>query len=99
MEDEKGAPRFFIQTSLSQQTLVCLLGQFNKRFSQRSSIILTLSYDALTERQGLPSSVRAQAYLCSRADRRTHMRRERYNVSTLGQFVGQELGVSDWLTI
>ncbi len=27
------------------------------------------------------------------------MRRERYGVSTLGQFVGQELGVSDWLTV
>ena len=27
------------------------------------------------------------------------MSRERYNVSTLEQFVGQELGVSDWLTV
>ncbi len=27
------------------------------------------------------------------------MSRERYDVSTLGQFVGQELGVSDWLLI
>ncbi len=27
------------------------------------------------------------------------MRRERYDVSTLEQFVGQELGVSDWLTV
>ncbi len=27
------------------------------------------------------------------------MNSERYNVSTLGQFVGQELGVSDWLTV
>ena len=27
------------------------------------------------------------------------MNRERYDVSTLGQFVGQELGVSDWLTV
>ena len=27
------------------------------------------------------------------------MRRERYDVSTIEQFVGQELGVSDWLTV
>jgi acyl dehydratase len=27
------------------------------------------------------------------------MSREQYDVSTLGQFVGQELGVSDWLTV
>jgi len=27
------------------------------------------------------------------------MSREQYNVSTLKQFVGQELGVSDWLTV
>ena len=27
------------------------------------------------------------------------MSRERYNVSTLEQFVGQEMGVSDWLTV
>ena len=27
------------------------------------------------------------------------MRRERYDISTLEQFVGQELGVSDWLTV
>jgi acyl dehydratase len=27
------------------------------------------------------------------------MSRERYNLSTLEQFVGQELGVSDWLTV
>lgn len=27
------------------------------------------------------------------------MRRERYDVSTLGEFVGQELGVSGWLTV
>src|SRR5579864_760746 len=27
------------------------------------------------------------------------MSRERYDVSTLEQFVGQEMGVSDWLTI
>ncbi len=27
------------------------------------------------------------------------MSRERYDVSTLEQFVGQELGVSDWLTV
>jgi acyl dehydratase len=27
------------------------------------------------------------------------MRRERYDVSTLEQFVGQELGVSDWLPV
>ena len=27
------------------------------------------------------------------------MRHERYDVNTLGQFVGQELGVSDWLTV
>ena len=27
------------------------------------------------------------------------MSRERYDVSTLDQFVGQELGVSDWLTV
>ena len=27
------------------------------------------------------------------------MRREGYDVSTLEQFVGQELGVSDWLTV
>ena len=31
---------FFIQTSLSQQTLICLLDQFDKRFFQRSSTIL-----------------------------------------------------------
>jgi acyl dehydratase len=27
------------------------------------------------------------------------MNRERYDVSTLEQFVGQELAVSDWLTV
>jgi len=27
------------------------------------------------------------------------MSRKQYDVSTLGQFVGQELGVSDWLTV
>ena len=27
------------------------------------------------------------------------MNRERYDISTLDQFVGQELGVSDWLTV
>ncbi len=27
------------------------------------------------------------------------MRHERYDVNTLGQFVGQELGVSDWHTV
>jgi hypothetical protein len=27
------------------------------------------------------------------------MSHERYDVSTLGQFVGQELGVSPWLTV
>jgi hypothetical protein len=27
------------------------------------------------------------------------MSRERYTVSTLEQFVGQEMGVSDWLTV
>jgi len=51
----KGATFFFMQISLSQQTLICLLGQFDKRFSQRSSTILALGHDALTERQGLPS--------------------------------------------
>src|SRR5712692_6923376 len=39
---------------MSQQTLVCLLGPFNKRFSKRSLAIIALSHDALTERQGLP---------------------------------------------
>src|SRR5438034_8334787 len=41
-------------TQPSQQTLVCLVGQFDKRFSQRSSTILALAHDALTERQELP---------------------------------------------
>ncbi len=27
------------------------------------------------------------------------MNRERYDINTLEQFVGQELGVSDWLTV
>jgi acyl dehydratase len=27
------------------------------------------------------------------------MSREQYDVSTFGQFVGQELGISDWLTV
>src|SRR6266566_4155530 len=54
--------------SISQQTLVRPLGQFDKRFSQRSATILALSHDALTERQGLPScfvcfAVRARAVL------------------------------------
>src|SRR5438876_8785355 len=54
--------------SISQQTLVCSLGQFDKRFSQRSATILALSHDALTERQGLTScfvcfAARARAVL------------------------------------
>jgi len=53
---------------MSKQTLVCLFGQFDKRFSKRSSTILALAHDALTERQGLPSYfvcfvVRARAVL------------------------------------
>src|ERR1700730_3412643 len=64
----KWAAFFFIQISISQQTLVCLLGQSDKRFFQRSSTILALAHDALTERQGLPSYfvcfvVRARAVL------------------------------------
>src|ERR1700738_1892383 len=43
-------------SSSSQQTLACLLNQFDKRFSQRSSTILALSHDALSERQRLPAS-------------------------------------------
>jgi hypothetical protein len=46
----KGATCFFTQTSLSQQTLICLLGQFEQRFFQRSSTILALAHDALTQR-------------------------------------------------
>ncbi|HEX6557743.1 MAG TPA: hypothetical protein VF026_33575 [Ktedonobacteraceae bacterium] len=42
-------------TSLSQQTLICLLGQCDKRFFQRSSIILAPAHNALMGRQGLPS--------------------------------------------
>src|SRR6266566_3667655 len=90
----KWATFTFVQTNMSQQTLVCLLGQSDKRFSQRSSTILALAHDTLTEP---PSSVSAS--LCSRAARRIHMSRERYNVSTLDQFVGQELGVSEWLIV
>jgi hypothetical protein len=36
-------------TSSSEQTLACLLNQLDKRFSQRSSIILALSHNALSE--------------------------------------------------
>jgi hypothetical protein len=36
----KWATFFSILISISQQTLVCLLSQFDKRFSQRSSTIL-----------------------------------------------------------
>src|SRR5438105_10792486 len=86
---------FLLHTDKSFTTNAALpLDQFNKRFSQRSSTILALAHDALTE----PPSP-APKYLCRRADRRIHMNSERYNVSTLGQFVGQELGVSDWLTV
>jgi hypothetical protein len=51
----KWATFIFVQTNMSQQTLICLLGQFDKRFSQRSSTILALAHDALAEQQGLPS--------------------------------------------
>jgi len=47
---------------ISQQTLVCLLGQFDKHFFQRSSTILALAHDALTERQGLPCPTMMHIY-------------------------------------
>src|SRR5438034_11332333 len=50
------------QIRISQQTLVCLLGQFDKRFFQRSSTILALAHDALTERQGLPCPTMMHIY-------------------------------------
>jgi hypothetical protein len=53
----------FVQTNMSQQTLICLQGQFDKRFSQRSSSILALAHNALTERQGLPSITGFSAFV------------------------------------
>src|SRR5258706_8593984 len=46
---------FLIETGPPQQTLECIVGRFDKRFSQRSPAILVLSHDTLTERQGLAS--------------------------------------------
>src|SRR5437867_1961314 len=55
-EEKRGKiHKTLVGSGMSQQTLVCLLGQFDKRFFQRSSTILALAHDALTERQGLPS--------------------------------------------
>jgi hypothetical protein len=58
----------FVQTNMSQQTLVCLLGLSDKRFSQRSSTILALAHDTLTEP---PSPV--SACLFSRVGWRIHI--------------------------
>jgi amino acid transporter len=49
----KWATFFSIQISISQQTLVCLLSQFDKRFSQRSSTILA---DMTTKQLAVPAA-------------------------------------------
>src|SRR5258707_2909967 len=68
----KWATFIFVQTNMSQQTLICLLGQFDKRFSQRSSTILALAHDALTERQGLPSITSFSVFVWQSRQEDTH---------------------------
>ena len=53
----KWVTSFSIQISISQQTLVCPLSQFDKRFSQRSSTILALAHNALSAVRGEPMSL------------------------------------------
>jgi len=53
----KWAIFIFVQTNMPQQTLICLQGQLDKRFSQRSSSILALAHSAQrTDRTAITGS-------------------------------------------